>query len=143
MCGEKVVAAQYLSRFNDSFYGQWLMLNVPSSDPKSFVDEAMLKRVPSQYRHMAMAITCRAQLAQRIWYCGDALQMELQVEGHTSKHAETLITMCHANAKLIREYKKHSCTGMVPAYSWHAPGKRIPNVDVFFGEMGRDSSTGR
>ena len=29
MQAEKIVAAQTLSRFNDKFFGQWLMLNVP------------------------------------------------------------------------------------------------------------------
>ena len=30
-CGEVLTASVYLSRYNDKFYGQWLMMNVPFS----------------------------------------------------------------------------------------------------------------
>ena len=38
MEGQKLVAAECLSRLNDNFYGQWLMLHVPFKRPEDFFE---------------------------------------------------------------------------------------------------------
>jgi hypothetical protein len=56
--GEKMVAALYLSRFSDRFYGQWLLMNVPfRSMDDLWRDEASL--VPTEYRLFALALQHR------------------------------------------------------------------------------------
>ena len=102
--GQKVVAARTLSWFNDRFFGQWLMLHVPFNDPSDFVNEDTLAKVPKQFRYFAMAITCESAAARATWQNEDAIHMELKVEGHSVRHATSVLDMCRANASLVREY---------------------------------------
>ena len=53
--GEKVVAAECVSRLSDRHYGQWLTLHKVFRRCLDLVDEAQLAKVPPQYRYLAMA----------------------------------------------------------------------------------------
>ena len=68
MQGEKVVAAEFLSRFNDRFYGQGLILNVPFSDVSEFTAIDGLQLVPDDYKHFAMALLCDHEAARAMWH---------------------------------------------------------------------------
>ena len=57
MNGEKVVAAEMLSRRNDRFYGQWLMLHKPFHSPEDFIQKDVLEKVPDELRYMTMALS--------------------------------------------------------------------------------------
>lgn len=104
MRGEKVVAAKTLSWFNDRFYGQWLMLHVPFDDPKDFVDEEILSKVPKEMRYFAMALNCDHVLARATWGDEDAIHTELKLEGHSSRYATSVLNMCRANKSLVQDY---------------------------------------
>ena len=59
MRGEKVVAAEMLSRMNDKFFGQWLMLHVPFHRAAEFLDDAVMELAPADMKvtaHMAYEI---------------------------------------------------------------------------------------
>ncbi|MCR9130895.1 MAG: hypothetical protein NXI12_15425, partial [Alphaproteobacteria bacterium] len=79
MQGEKVVAADMLSHFNDRFYGQWLMLRVPFEDPSDFLLPAELAaKVPACYKYFAMALLCRHPTAAAFWQDDEAIAAELR-----------------------------------------------------------------
>lgn len=106
MAGEKVVAADMLSRYNDRFYGQWLMLNVPFKSPKDFIRpvKSQLALVPAEHRNFAMALLCEHAVARATWHNAEALKKELRVEGHSQKFANTLLGMWEASSLLIEKY---------------------------------------
>ena len=98
MQGEKVVAADMGSRLGDKFYGQWLTLNVPFKKLTNFVDEKQLKKVPPQHRYFAMAHL--HGYGQDL----EAIDLELKIEGHSRKAAQSIKNMLAANKTLIEDY---------------------------------------
>ena len=106
MAGEKLVAADMLSRLNDRFYGQWLMLHVPFKDPQDFVKplKSKLARVPREHRNFAMAILCEHPAAAAMWQDPEAVKEELRMEAHVKAFQDTLLGMLQANRTLVEKY---------------------------------------
>ena len=96
--GEKVVAAECVSRLSDRHYGQWLTLHKPFRRCLDLVDEAQLAKVPPQYRYLAMAYLDG--------YGADDAEVdrELKVEGHSRAAAQSIRDMLAANLVLIQDY---------------------------------------
>ena len=88
--GEKVVAAECVSRLNDRHYGQWLTLHKPFRRCLDLVDEAQLAKVLPQYRYLAMA--------HLNGYGADDAEVdrELKVEGHSRAAAQSIKDMLAA-----------------------------------------------
>jgi hypothetical protein len=103
MQGEKVVAAEMVSRFNDRFHGQWLMLFVPFRRVTDF-DHASLEMLPQQHRQFGRAMLCPHPAARAMWDDRAAIRREMQVEAHTSHHIDTVLGMIAAQRPLIEEY---------------------------------------
>eukprot|EP00439_Symbiodinium_sp_Y106_P008083 s9194_g1.t1 len=117
--GEKLVAADMLSRLNDKFYGQWLLLHVPFRDPEDFhvpVTDA-LDRVPTEHRNFAMVVLCEHPTAKAMWRTdAGALEAELRMEALSRPFAElrmealsrpfvtTLLAMATAHRELVHKY---------------------------------------
>ena len=96
--GEKVVAAECVSRLSDRHYGQWLTLHKPFRRCLDLVDEAQLAKVPPQYRYLAMAYL-------NGYGADDAeVDRELKVEGHSRAAAQSIRDMLAANLALIQDY---------------------------------------
>ena len=106
MQGEKVVAAECLSRLNDNFYGQWLMLHVPFKRPEDFFEpmQEKLARVPQEHRHFAMALLCEHPVAQSMWHSEAAVEAELRQEAHSKPFVKTLQAMVAAHKTLVQKY---------------------------------------
>ena len=108
MAGEKVVAADMVSRLNDKFYGQWLMLYVPFTDPAWFFQNPAvaneLALVPQEHRYFAMAVLCPHPVAQAVWQSRERVEEELKIEAHTRAFRRTLLGMLDANQALIEKY---------------------------------------
>ena len=108
MAGEKVVAADMVSRLNDKFYGQWLMLHVPFKDPVWFFKNPavreQLKLIPEEHKYFAMARLCPHPAAQAVWQSRDRVEEELKVEAHTRSFRRTLLGMLDANTALVDRY---------------------------------------
>ena len=104
MAGEKIVAAEFLSRFNDRFHGQWLMTFVPFKDPAEFVDEAELEKIPNAFRYFAMLRMCKNPAAVAVWDSPDAVAAEMRLEGHTQHHIDTILNSLQANGGLVDAY---------------------------------------
>ena len=106
MQGEKVVAADCLSRLNDVFYGQWLMLHVPFKSPEDFVRpiQEKLGCVPDEHRNFAMAWLCEHPVAKKMWHAEAAVEAELRQEAHSKPFVKTLQAMVAAHKTLVQKY---------------------------------------
>ena len=104
MQGEKVVAAEMLSRLNDRYYGQWMLLWVPFSDPSELWDEALLARVPAYHRYFAMCWTSRSRVAAQMWHSPANIASDMRLEAHTQHHIDTVSNLVAANGALVDDY---------------------------------------
>ena len=105
--GEKLVAADMLSRLNDKFYGQWLMLHVPFRDPEDFhvPVAAALDRIPAEHRNFAMVVLCEHPTAKAMWRTdAGALEAELRMEALSRPFVTTLLAMATAHRELVHKY---------------------------------------
>ena len=103
MQGEKVVAAETLSRFNDRYYGQWLLLHVPFVELRDFqVPE--VARVPDSYKYLTMALYSSNEDARNYWNNAEAIANDMQAEAHTQHHIDTVLHMVESHRKLIADY---------------------------------------
>ena len=106
MQGEKVVAAECLSKLDDLCFGQWLMLHVPFTSPRDFwvpVAER-LDKVPWEHRNFAMALLCEHPIAQAMWTSDAAIEEELRMEAHCKAFVRTLMAMMAAHRQLVDNY---------------------------------------
>ena len=100
MQGEKVVAAETVSKFNDRYFGQWLMLHVPFRSAADLaLPEAVENRVPDAHRYFGMALLCKHPIAQAMWQDDERIRQEF-----TQDHVETLVAMIQAHRGLVRSY---------------------------------------
>ncbi|OLP74791.1 hypothetical protein AK812_SmicGene45567 [Symbiodinium microadriaticum] len=93
------VAAQMNSRLKDSFYGQWLILNVPFRDIDDLWDDRVL-RVPEGYRMLALCLLYRPGL----WRRPLEVKQELQLEGHRDAHVCNILAMLEGHTAVIDAY---------------------------------------
>ena len=70
-----MVAAVYLSRYNDEYYGQWLLMNKPFRDIDQFW-RPEVDVVPAHLYYQTMAFL----LAPEHWRSEDAIRGQLQLE---------------------------------------------------------------
>ncbi|CAJ1393690.1 unnamed protein product, partial [Effrenium voratum] len=96
--GEKVVAAEMLSRLSDRHYGQRLVLFKPFRRLSDFVNEAQLAKVPQQHRYLAMALLNGELRDER------RIDEDLKVEGHSRATSQSVKGMIAANKGLIEDY---------------------------------------
>ena len=105
MQGEKVVAAETVSKFNDRFFGQWLMLHVPFRSAADLaLPEAVADRVPEAHRYFGMALLCKHPIAQAMWRDDERIRQEFKMEAHTQDHVDTLVAMIQAHRGLVHKY---------------------------------------
>jgi len=104
MRGEKIVAAHMLSRLNDKFHGQWLMLHVPFARATDFRSHDVDERVPEAHRYLAMALVCQHRVAKNMWLDETAIDDEMKMEAHTKAHRQTVINQFRAQAAMVRQY---------------------------------------
>ncbi|CAE7336340.1 unnamed protein product [Symbiodinium sp. CCMP2456] len=105
MQGEKVVAAETVSKFNDRFFGQWLMLHVPFEKATDFcLPQHVVRRLPEAHKYFAMAVLCEHPVAQAMWQDDEKIRAELKMEAHTKDHVDTILAMIRAHRGLLQEY---------------------------------------
>ena len=102
--GEKLVAADMMSRTNDKFNGQWLMLHVPFEHPDQFLNDEVDRLVPKEYRYLAMAVLCRHPVAVEFWTNAEAIDPEMQLEGWNPKSRLSIIDQLRAQRALVDDY---------------------------------------
>ncbi|CAE7283076.1 pif1, partial [Symbiodinium sp. CCMP2456] len=97
--GDVAVAAIYLSRYNDRYYGQWVLMNVPFRSMDDLRREE-LDRVPPHLYYQALALLLRPDH----WTSEAATRAELELEAFREHHIRNILAMLFANQGLIRKY---------------------------------------
>ena len=94
MRGEVAIAAMYLSRYTDRYYGQWVLMKVP------FQHDPRLDLVPDHLYYQAMALHHRPEH----WQSEASVRAELELEAFREYHVRNIWAMLQANHILIQEY---------------------------------------
>ena len=98
--GEVALAAKYLSRYNDRYYGQWVLMNVPFRDLDAELKKPELELVPDHLYYQALAYLHRLDH----WANPDAIRAELELEAFREYHIRNILAMLAANQSLIEKY---------------------------------------
>lgn len=97
--GEVMIASIVLSRFNDAYYGQWLVLNVPFRDISDlWLPEVEL--VPKEYQHFALCLLHKPEH----WRSQDAVRRELEIDAFKDNHIDNVLSMQLAYTSFIDKY---------------------------------------
>ena len=96
--GQVAVASIYLSRYNDRYYGQWVLMHVPFRDLELRRPE--LDLVPDHLYYQAVALLHRPDH----WTSEAAIRAELELEAFREHHIRNIVAMLFANQVLIRQY---------------------------------------
>lgn len=97
--GEVMVSVVFLSRYNDRFYGQWLLMHHPfRSQEDLWHDDANL--VPEEYVNFALCLCLRPDY----WRDLHAIRGDMELEGFKDTHIETVLAMVQANTSLLERY---------------------------------------
>ena len=97
--GEVAVAASYLTRYSDRFYGQWVLMNVPFRSLKDFLLPE-LDLVADHLYYQTMALL----QAPEHWLSEEAIRAELELEAFREYHTRNILAMLEANRNLIEKY---------------------------------------
>ena len=113
MKGQKLVACDTLSIYNDRWFGQWLALRKPFRSLEdlldaNIVDKARPRRcfarraaqVPVQYQYFANAIF----QCPDYWADEDAIRAELELEATGNDKIETFLAMVRAQRALVERF---------------------------------------
>ena len=103
MRGEKVVAADTVSRTNDKFYGQWLILHVPFDTRADFFFPRVEDLVPAAHRYLGMALCCTHPLAAT-WRDASLMTEEMRKEACTPKFRDAVHAAHWAQKALVEDY---------------------------------------
>ena len=97
--GDVAVAAIYLSRYNDRYYGQWVLMNVPFTSLDD-LRRPELDLVPPHLYYQTLAYLLRPEH----WTSEEAVRAELELEAFREHHVRNILAMLSANQGLIRKY---------------------------------------
>ncbi|CAE8608166.1 unnamed protein product, partial [Polarella glacialis] len=103
MQGEKIVACDMVSRMNDKYYGQWLVLHVPFSSVTDFVKPNVLLLVPAADKYLGMCLACEHAVARSHWHTP---RLELLMDEDMKLEARTRIYRQQVAARLAPHVKK-------------------------------------
>ncbi|MCP4244228.1 MAG: hypothetical protein GY772_27090, partial [bacterium] len=98
--GEKVIAMETYWRMNDTYFGQWLAMNVPFDKLDELLVPDVVEKVPEQYRYLACALHWR----QYYWSDEDGIRKDMELEAYRSATIDTFLAMVKANRYLIEKY---------------------------------------
>ena len=98
--GEVMVAAMYLSRYNDKYYGQWLVMNVPFKDFDTEMWKDELNLVPDHLYYQTLAYLVRPEY----WTNPILIRDDLELEAFREYHIKNILAMIAANQGLIKQY---------------------------------------
>ncbi|CAE8670521.1 unnamed protein product [Polarella glacialis] len=103
MQGEKIVACDMVSRMNDKYYGQWLVLHVPFSSVTDFVKPNVHLLVPAADKYLGMCLACEHAVALSHWHTP---RLELLMDQDMKLEARTRIYRQQVAARLAPHVKK-------------------------------------
>ena len=98
--GDVALAAMFLSRYNDKFYGQWVLMNVPFRDFDAEMQKPELALVPEHLYYQALAYRVRPEY----WTNPAKIREDLELEAFREYHIKNILAMIAANQGLIDKY---------------------------------------
>ena len=108
--GQIAVAAQYLWRLNDAFYGQWLLMNVPFRKLQEFEFPELEERVPKRYHSFAAALLTtdrKPDLPENMrgfWRNSAAMEQDMIAEGISEKVRGDFLRFAAAHVEAVDNY---------------------------------------
>ena len=100
MSGEKLMACDTLSIFNDRWFGQWLALRKPFRDLADLVLSNVQEKVPAQFHHFANAVL----QCPEYWSDDDKIRADLELEATGSDKIETFLAKLRAQRTLVDRF---------------------------------------
>ncbi|OLQ05723.1 hypothetical protein AK812_SmicGene11056 [Symbiodinium microadriaticum] len=94
-----LVAATLHSPLRDSYFGQWLLLNVPFRSLTDLWDDRVAQ-VPEGYRMLALCLLHRPGYWRRL----RDVQRDLELEGHKNAHICNVLSMLEARTAVVDSY---------------------------------------
>ena len=104
MDGEKIIGCAMVSRLNDKFFGQWLVLNVPFRTITELVPAVVIERVPSTDKYLGMCLACQAPAAQTMWRNSVLIEEDMKLEGHKAAYRREVLRHFEVQANLVQQY---------------------------------------
>lgn len=98
--GEVALAAMYLSRYNDRYYGQWVLMNIPFRNFDAEIKLPEVDLVPDHLYFQALAYLHRPDH----WSNPAAIRADLELEGFRDYHIQNILAMISANQGMIKKY---------------------------------------
>ena len=98
--GDVALAAMFLSRYNDKYYGQWVLMNVPFRDFDAEMQRPKLALVPDHLYYQTLALL----VCPDHWTNPAKIREELELEAFREYHIKNILAMIAANQGLIRQY---------------------------------------
>ena len=100
MRGEKLVACDMLSVFNDRWFGQWLALRKPFRQLNDLMSKKVQEKVPLQYAHFANAVL----QCPDYWDDEDRVRADLQLEATGNDKILTFLAKVKAQRALVEKF---------------------------------------
>ena len=98
--GEKVIAAEMVSPFNDKYFGQCLMLYKPFRNALDFLDPEVMAKVPPRYRNFANAW----RAAPSHWNSPAKIREELELEARRTAYIDNALAHIEALKAIVEQY---------------------------------------
>jgi hypothetical protein len=77
--GEKIIAAEYVSKLSDRYFGQWLAMHHPFRDLRALLPPAVVQCVPDKHKYLA----CALHFCGEYWTNEARVRQDLALEAHT------------------------------------------------------------
>ena len=100
MEGEKLIAVETVSVFNDRYFGQWLALRSPFRALEDLIDPAVAEKVPEEYQHLGSAL---ARCPEH-WSNEEAVTKELELEAMGVAKVKSFLAKLKAERHLVEQY---------------------------------------
>jgi hypothetical protein len=97
--GETMTASMYLSRYNDKYCGQWVLMNIPFRNLDDLWRDE-LNLVPDHLRYQALALLHRPAF----WREPAAIRADLELQAFREHHIRNVLARLEANVDFIDRY---------------------------------------
>ena len=98
--GEKIIAAEMVSPFNDKYYGQWLLLQRPFRRAAELVPAAVREMVPPRFQFFASAL----QAAPDYWSDERGIRADLELAAHGDAYIANVLALVSAQRAIVDQY---------------------------------------
>ena len=124
--GEKIIAAEMVSVFNDKYFGQWLMLNMPFRNAVDFLNPEVMAKVPPRYQMFA----CALQAAPSHWNSPAKIRDQLELEAKRTAYIDNALAMIDAQKAIVEQYLsgKLSLADEIPEPDISKPTSRVADL---------------